>query len=57
MQYVYVAQLEAGRVIGVSMLKKENFEQKENQIIIESLNESLLGLQYDSKTNTFIQPT
>lgn len=57
MQYVYVAQLEAGRAIGVSMLKKENFEQKENQIIIESLDESLLGLQYDSETNTFIQPT
>jgi hypothetical protein len=57
MQYVYVAQLEAGRVIGVSMLKKENFEQKENQIIIESLDESLLAMQYDSETNSFIQPT
>jgi hypothetical protein len=57
MQYLYVAQIEAGRVIGVSMLKKENFGQKENQIIIESLDESLLGLQYDSETNAFIQPT
>lgn len=57
MEYVYVAQLEAGRVIGVSMLKKEKFEKKEQQVMIQSFDESLLGKLYDPETNLFTAQT
>lgn len=53
MDYLYVAQLEGDTVIAVSMLKKSGFEKSENQVIIRSLDESLLGKRYDSENGTF----
>lgn len=57
LEYIYVAQLDDTKVIGVSMLKKENFKQNEHQVIIKSFDESLLGKQYDVESNTFTAQT
>lgn len=53
MNYVYVAQLDGETCVAVSMLKKEGFEQQANQVLIASLDESLLGKQYDAESGQF----
>jgi hypothetical protein len=53
MDYIYIAQLNGATVIGVSMLKKSGFVKADNQIVIASLDESLLGKIYDAETGTF----
>lgn len=53
MDYLFVAQLEIDTVIAVSMLKKSGFVKADNQVIIRSLDESLLGKRYNSESETF----
>jgi hypothetical protein len=53
MDYIFIAQLENTTVVGVSMLKKSGFVKTDNQIVIGSLDESLLGKIYDAETGTF----
>ncbi len=54
LNYVYVAQLEGDTVVAVSMLKKAGFEQQANQVLIASLDESLLGRKYDVESEQFV---
>lgn len=53
MNYLYVAQIDGDTVVAVSMLKKSGFVKTDNQVIIRSLDESLLGKRYNSESETF----
>lgn len=55
MQYIFIAQLEQDRVVGVSMLKKQGFTPTPQTIEIGSLDESLLGKKYDRTTGQFTE--
>lgn len=54
MGVIYVAELNNGRVVGVSQLKREGFELNPNLIEIDSFDESLIGKTYDSKKKAFV---
>ncbi len=53
MDCLYVAQIENDIVVAVSMLKKSGFVKADNQVLIRSLDESLLGKRYNSESETF----
>lgn len=53
LNYLYVAQIDGDTVVAVSMLKKSGFVKTDNQVIIRSLDESLLGKRYNSESETF----
>lgn len=53
LNYLYVAQIDGDTVVAVSMLRKSGFVKTDNQVIIRSLDESLLGKRYNSESETF----
>jgi hypothetical protein len=53
MDYVFVAQLENGKVICVSQLKKQGLKMSENLVLIASFDETLLGKTYNAETGAF----